>query len=348
MRKLIYILAAVVCVACLDNSKTKTVKDSSEIEEYFQFDLKENLDFLGSVKDVTFLSDSLIAIISNNPTRLFFYNMKGEQIKVVKRASDSKSDFLNPAIVKYFNSDLYLWCADLHKFFVYDSNGELIKSIKGPSYAIGDFVIKDGTAYCYINGGQSHWLSIYDLDNETILRDLGSSSNEQLLLDRHLNSGGMTLFENNVFISPSDQLSVFSVAEGLKLQKVKNIADESFKVDSVFQDPYQMVNTDINQLIDYLHQNSYVNGLFNIGDGLVLKAETGFLMQDEQNILNNNNRFENYYLIDSDFNFVKSYRIPHNFYVEGLIFSNSQDLYRLHVAEGEGNFIYKLYKLEFK
>lgn len=84
----------------------------------------------------------------------------------------------------------------------------------------------------------------------------------------------MTRIKNNLFFVPNDRLSVFEVnLKDLSFEQY-NIDDPDFEVKTVDKDAKKFVPNP-EKIFRYYHSSDFINGLFHLGNSLVLKAQMG-------------------------------------------------------------------------
>ncbi|MHA7129955.1 6-bladed beta-propeller [Algoriphagus namhaensis] len=307
--KLIFILAL---FGLLASCEEKGFNQTDEFEivkvEYKSYiKLNENLTVLGRPSSIAFSADGFI-LTDSQSQQVILYDSKGNQIKVIKEAGSGPLQFQNPSIVKYHKGKFYIWCSQLLKLISYSDQGNPIAEYKVIDRAINDFVLFDNKIIAYSKGGfTDSYIHIYNLNSKELEISTGEVSNEQILLDIFACSGGIEIKNNElIFIAP-DKLEIqkLDLNKYTYLEKTI-ITDNEFKVKKINTSPKDLVNSNFNQVIDYINENSTVTGIHQIDGGLVVVAEVGKYEGNAQTgVTNSSNRFNRYYVLNDKYELIK-------------------------------------------
>ncbi|SFG03646.1 hypothetical protein SAMN04487988_101150 [Algoriphagus hitonicola] len=298
--------------SCENNSLTNTEKSSPK-EPNFQSlaELQDNLSLLGSPSSFDIMEDGRIVLTDLNSPKMIIYDQDGNQEKVIQAEGNGPLQFQNPSIVKYYDGKIYLWCSQQLKLITYTPDGDPIEEFKIFDRAISNFTPFEDKLIAYTKGGfMDSYIQVYDLGLGKLEKSLGEVSNEQVLLDIFSCSGGIDLKNNYLIYIPSDELKInkFDLTTMQSIEET-SLTDEEFQVGEIKTNPVDMVNSDFNQAVKFINENSTVTGISALDKGMVLISEVGYYEGDAQKgITNSSHRFDKYYVLDDNFELTQVYK----------------------------------------
>lgn len=311
--------------------------------------LKENLLLFGNIESFDFIDDEHFVVATSKPSDVIIFDRSGQQVKKIGRIGRGPFEYQNPKIIRVHNDKIFVWDADFLKLIVYDNLGNSIKEYGGFKVGIDDFIVTKNYVCFYFGGGFSGMVGIYDLIKEQYVYRGGEPSEEHLLLSLNRGSGGMTLFNDGLAYISADELSLkFVDFSNFKEKTIASLNDIEFKVENV-NNSAKIINSNRSEAIKYIMKNSYGDGLFKIGNKLVMKAEVGEFKQDKNNVNDNSERFHKYYILNSKLELMQTVKAPHDFGENNNLFTSYNDeLYCLRYNTSHDSFYYELNKLKFE
>ena len=223
----------------------------------------------------------------------------------------------------------------------YDLNGEAIETYGPFASAIGDFAVSGNNLIFYIAGGKPDLVALYDLSEKEITKYLGTPSEEHYLLNLNKGAGGLAITGNKLAYLSADNLD-FNLYDFDTAEAKTVIVDDSDFYNEEITNAIAIINNNRPLAVQYLMRNSYVKGLYAVGQNFAVIAEVG-TMQMEANKLNTDQRFEKIYFFDNNFKYIGEIKSSVNF-DEKFFSSNGSDLYKI-VFELEKE-VYEIEKLK--
>ena len=269
--------------------------------------------------------------------------MNGKQQKIINSNGRGPLEFITPSIVKYYNDEIYVWCSSQLKLIVFDINGKPIREYINFERAIRDFLIYDNYAVLYQSGGiTGNFISIYDLKKELIIHNYGNTSQEHLLLSTRPDAGGMTIIENKLLYTTTDELGVYSIdLETFKEIKLLSFEDQEFKTEKLKTSARNLINNNKSEMMNYLNENSYVSGMYNLNNNIVIKAEVGTYIIDGT-IFDYSQRYNKLHFVNLKKEEIEVYKYDLTFPVNGLFTIHDDKFYFIELIREDENFYYQL------
>lgn len=322
--------------------------DYSEINLEKAFELTENISPIGNPLSYDFSSLGDVFITSANPSEIWRFDAKGNQMNRVGQNGGGPMEFVDPSIVKVIDDKVFVWCRMQLKLLAFDFLGKPIAEYKFAERAVEDFQISGSKAIMYFRGGSKESIiQIYDLKTLELLNEFGAPSNEHLMLSTNDCSGGVQLIDGSLVYSFADKLDLYLYDFESSPKQYSVMNDPDFVVSKMDQDPVEFINADFNNLINYTSKNSLLKGLFQIDDKLVSVAEIGEFSFYDDGKVNNSQRFITFYAFDSNLKLVRASKMNHDFNLRTcLIRSNGKELMVL-TTEKDGNdfkYVFKVLK----
>lgn len=274
-------------------------------------DLQENQVLIGDVSSFAMMDDGGFVVADVNSPKLVIYDKDGSQTKVIPAAGDGPLQFLNPSLVKYYNGKIYLWCNQQLKLITYDRAGNPIEEFKLVDRAVSNFILYENKVVVYTKGGfRGPFIQVYNLTSREMEASLGEVSDEQVLLDIYSCSGGLEVKNNLLGFMASDKLDIhrYDLRRKEDLANI-SIPDDEFNVRKINRDPVDLVNSGFEKVIEYIHENSVVMGIFSLDEGHVVISEVGeYEGNPSTEGSNSSKRYTKYYFLNDSFEVRKVYQ----------------------------------------
>lgn len=231
------------------------------------------------------------------------------------------------------------------KMNIYDKDGKIISSFSKKDNAY-DFIYHKNQFifYNYHNYGKNI-LSICNMNGDLLKEiDVGTESHE--LLNSIAGCTKMLQKDSLIYYIHTDKLSLFELNLDDYSIKSASIDDDDFVVKEITEEQSGARTFSIPK---YLFTNSSVNGLLAYKNCIVIKAELGHSIVEENEIKDNSNRYVAFYILDSNkklkerivFNISEYYK-----YISDVV-SYKEELYAIKLQEaGTEKEKYALYKID--
>lgn len=309
--------------------------------------LNENIDFLGEISSFDMIDESRFVVSTVNPSNIYIYYKEGNQVKNININGKGPFELLNPSIIKYYKNKIYIWGSNQLKLLTFDLNGNSINEHTGFKYAIKDFIIYKNYVLFYESGGPKEYISIYDLNKNKYIKKFGNASNEHLILDVYSCSGGMALWNDKLFYCSSDELSIHNInINSLKESTLIKLKDPQFEINKYQGTVKNLINKDKNKLINYINNNSVIKGIHIYKNNILLIAEIGNYIMNE-NHMDYSNRYKKYYYIHKNNKKTETHISkvrPNN----SCLFTVYKDqIYSIQMKKHNGEFKYYLFNISF-
>ena len=283
--------------ACNDkkSNKQKSNIKNHEIEHSFKTVavLKENLKQIGKIIAFDMIDSERFAITTISGD-VFIYDLEGNQINYFNNKGNGPSEYSEPTFIKYNLDKLYIWDSFSLSIDSYDLNGEAIETYGPFASAIGDFAVSGNNLIFYIAGGKPDLVALYDLSEKEITKYLGTPSEEHYLLNLNKGAGGLAITGNKLAYLSADNLD-FNLYDFDTAEAKTVIVDDSDFYNEEITNAIAIINNNRPLAVQYLMRNSYVKGLYAVGQNFAVIAEVG-TMQMEANKLNTDQRFDSSYV----------------------------------------------------
>jgi WD40 repeat protein len=341
------IILLVIIAACTKEKKPvqNVVPVNMDIQLQTICSLKENINLFKDISSFTIVNDSNFAISSINPSQVFLYDFKGNQLVKVGKNGNGPYEYLTPSLVKSYENRIYIWCSTKLKLFVFDIYGNPMTEYTNFNKAIKNFLITDNYFVIYSAGGfDDGIIQLYDLNKkEFVKKSFGNQSNEHKILNAFQCSGALALNNNKVLFCSNDQ-AIINEIDINNLQLVKYpINDPQFKVEKVKMDHVQFL-ANVNSSIRYIFSSDLITGIYCTDKYYIVSGESGKVIMDGFNFKDTSARRLVFYVIDMNMKLaytIKSKIIKGN--NSCLYTSNKKDLFN--ITYNENDSMYHLNKI---
>lgn len=343
MNRFTLVLNALILIlfSCKDSksSNPKMVEEFEIVDSgiHHYIDLQENQTMVGIISSFSMMDDGGFVISATSSPKMIIYDKDGNQVKVVEATGSGPLEFNSCSLVKYYNGKIYLWSDQQLKLIIFDKEGNPIEEFKMFDRAVSDFMPYDDKMVVYTKGGFSDsFIHIYDLTSRSLILSMGEVGNEQKLLDIYECSGGLIVKNDVLCFLASDKLAIqrFDL-QSMKSQQSLSISDTEFKVNRIKMNAVDLVNSNFTKVIEFIHENSVVTGIFSLDEGYVVISEVGeFELGSDKSVLNKSKRYNKYYYLNKSFDLLKIYKKK--------ISSNESPC----LIESKGNKLYKILQNE--
>lgn len=342
----IFLIIYNVTISCANKSADTAPKETNQIHNEEISILDENLFLMGQIESFDFINNTQFVVTTKAPSKIIVFDRNGQQVKEIGTQGRGPYEYQSPTIVRANNDRIYVWDAGQLKLIVYDLFGNPLQEYNEFAVAVKDFRVRENFVSFYFAGGSSDLLGIYDLNENQFIFKGGAITEEHLLLNFNNNAGGMAFFrEGLAFLSADDLNLQYLDFKEFDQQSLTSLNDRDFTVNNV-DDHSEMTNSDFNMVIEYLMENSYITGLYNLDDKLILKAEVGRFKKID-NVNDASERFKKYYILNEDFELTKIVKVDYNFNEnDNLTSSYNGNLYNIKFKDKD-DFRYTLNKIEF-
>jgi hypothetical protein len=314
--------------------------------------LFENKTLHGEIISVAFIDKDNFAVSTRKPSSVITYDASGQQTLVIANVGSGPYEFREPSIVRADNEHIYVWCSDQLKLIVYTHDGEPLDEFTGFKKAIRDFVpIGNKIAFYTTGGSVDTYIEIFDLDQKSVEYKGGDVTNEQLVLSLQACSGGLSNVGDKLLFMSPDRLEInvidLNVAEALETIKLE---DPDFKVRPVAGEAKEFINNEREKAFLYLFENSQVNGIYALGEKVLVKAEVGKWEVDfDDKFFDDSERFNKFFILDSDLELSSSFVMERNGFENScLYFSNGEFLHALVAKEEDNDYYYELIRYDLE
>lgn len=312
--------------------------------------LSENRTLHGEIISVAHIDKANFVVSTRKPSSVITYDASGQQQLVIANVGSGPYEFQQPDIVRADNNHIYVWCSNQLKLIVYTHDGEPVDEFTGFKKAIQDFLPIGNKIAFYTTGGfVDSFIEVFDLDQKSIEYKGGDVSNEQLVLSLQACAGGLSNVGNKLLFMSPDRLEInvldLNVAEALETIKLE---DPDFRVRPVAGEAKDFINNEREKAFLYLFENSQVNGIYALGEKVLVKAEVGKWEVDFDNkLFDGSDRFHKFYLLDKDLELSSSFVMErNNFENSCLYFSNGEFLHALDPKEEDNDYHYELIRYD--
>ncbi len=133
--------------------------------------LDENIELLGHISDMHFISDSLFLLSTQE--MLCLYNTRGEQLKVIGNKGNAEGEYISPDMIFATNRYIYLWCAMQLKVLRYDIAGNFVDVFCRMDKSIKEFKIAGDSIMFYREAN----------DEKNVIHKFNANTEEDSILD---------------------------------------------------------------------------------------------------------------------------------------------------------------------
>ncbi len=330
-------------ISCSENEKAKEIK-LLPFENICSLD--ENISYLSNINSFSFIDQSHFVVSTSNPSNIFIYNTDGQQIREINSIGRGAFEFIDPAIVKAYKGNIYVWCGTTLKLLIFDMLGNPIKEYSNFKRAISNFCIYKNYICFYMSGGyKDKLIEIYDLTENRFVKGFITPTNEHITLSMMSCSGGMTMSGPNAMFMNASQLVINTINLDSFDQSSKEIKDNVFITHNLDKDAVNLINSDREKAFKYIYNNSLVTGIFSVSDNIILKTEIG-KYSVEKHRMDTSERYDKFYVLDKKLNlkYTLTSKLSNN---RCLYSSNGKNLYTIKLINSGEDFHYVLSKLDY-
>jgi hypothetical protein len=337
-------------IGCHDNNKHTALIEKDWTVDTICY-LQENIDLVSNINSISRFDDDHFLISTKiNPT-VYLYDLSGTQLLKINKQGRAKYEYINPAIVKADTyENIYVWCDMTLKMIIFDKFGRPLDEI---SYmkSIRNFTPNQNYICFYLSGSYDTAIEVYDRSTDEIVFSGGTvQSEEHILLSMNESSGGMAMLGDSLLFSYADSPTVYALnlKDFVETKHAVMIPDSDFKVRPINGDARDFFNQDQRGALNYLSDNSVVNGLYVAQDKIIISATTGSYEIDSDYSINNDNRMTKLWVLDHNFNYLYSINRKYNYATrERWFFSDGNNLFYLEFVNGSSDTLnYMLNRVE--
>ena len=274
--------------------------------------LSEENNLLRDIVNFTILNDTSFVVLDGKGA--YLYHISGTFIKQFGKTGQAGGEMITPMVV-YATSDLvYIWCASLMKFLIFDHEANLKNELKGFKIPVSKFVVNSSNEILYIytsgylNSIKNKVVDVIDIYNiaEETSKKLGERGPEDEVLSSWSNSGGLYVDSDRfIYLNPGNLIINELNLNFDKIVQYK-INDKAFNSTKIISNIYVLMeNTP--KLLDYLYNNSYVKDIYKNDNHFFIISEIG---KDDINVhtgvVVEMNRKVKLYILDSSFNPIRT------------------------------------------
>lgn len=269
--------------------------------------LSEDGVLLKNITDFTILSDTSFVVLDRQG--VYLYHISGTFIKQFGNSGRAAGEMITPTFVHATDNFVYIWCASLMKFLIFDHEANLINELSGFKRAVKKFVVNssDEVLYIYTSGffneSQNKMTDVIDVYriNDKLSVKYGERDPEDEILSTYSNSGGLFVdTEQLVYIHPGNLIIYQLDLNSSKTIKYK-IDDRAFHRGEITSNIRDVMDNR-QKLSDYLRKSSFVRGLYQDNNQIIIISQIGQSDFNEQTrLVNNQNRKVKLYILDSSF-----------------------------------------------
>lgn len=342
------ILLLLLCYSIIFSCKKENYSNNNlRLDYQLVLTFNENIDLIGGIHTLNFIDDDTLVVSTVNPTNIYLYSSKGNQIKKIGKLGNGPGEFMSPNLIKIFDNQIYIWDSDNLKLVIYNKSGDYISQYGNFETAIKDFVIYNNFICFYYAGGHSNIMGIYDLSHQKFIHQGIEASQEHILLNVNNCAGGLIIDKNLLIYFSADELTLNSINLNDFRTLNKNILDKEFKVASI-QSAHDIINNSRNKMIEYLMVNSFIKDVYQTDMEYIIHSEIGSLNYNEDKSFNNSERKNKFLFINK-----KTFKIESHYYEDHKFMSNcnyinfNNKVYKLESREDENSYKYSLYEVIF-
>lgn len=282
--------------------------------------LEEGEHLMSSPLDFDFIDQAHILVTTANGSIIQF-DTTGKKLATIEHIGTGPLEYLMPSIIHTYEKSFYIWDQQLLELIEMDYNGTPIQEYDFFNRAIKDFAIVDDKVYTLTSGGNKNSLiEVFNLNTGQVVQEIGKPNAEDLILNLNEQAGGILRPAGDdrvLFLSPS-KLDINILNQGTL--STFPLTDHEFQVNRLELDPIDFINSQRSEAINYLMQNSIVNGLHYTENNLIIQSEIGQYSLEDETLITRNRYRKFYFLEKSDFSI-------HHIAKLSLEINNLKDIY---------------------
>ena len=275
--------------------------------------ISEENALIGYIANFTILNDTTFVVVTG--TDAYLYHISGTFLKKFGNRGQAKGEMISPTLVYATSDFVYIWCASLLKFLIFDFEANFIKEISGFNRALKKFVVNPSNEilYLYTSGYVIHSenktidiIYIYNITEESS-RKFAERGPEDQILYSYRNSSGFYVetdidIDRLIFLHPGN-LIVHDYNLFTDTIVRYKIDDDEFHTTRIKSGSTDIIE-DMPKLANYIANNSIVRDIYKDNGQFVIISEIGQFDLDEryQPMKDSKKRKLKLYFLDSFFN----------------------------------------------
>lgn len=310
--------------------------------------LKDNVEVIGDIKSIAIAGDNRFVVSTSKPANVMVHDFNGNQITKIGSEGKGPYQYLQPSIVRYFNNQLFIWCAINLRLIVYDIHGNPQYELNNFGRSIDDFTVDQNKIFVKMDGGfRGKVLEKLDVKTGSLISNYGEYSKEDIVMGLLGKSGGLTQFNNQVLFMQPSKLALNFIDKHTDSLKPVDIEDPDFKVDQIHGNPINYINNNRTSALNYIYHNSVVTKLVASQNEIVIFTENGhFKFKDQQ--IDNEERFVKIYILNRDLQLKKIVKKHHSFHDANYLYdSYDGKIYNIHSDIKDDDLKYTLSEVLF-
>jgi len=270
--------------------------------------ISEKSAFLGNITNFTILNDTSFVILDSKGA--YLYHTSGAFKKRFGTSGRASGEMISPSYV-YATSDLvYIWCASLMKFLIFDHEANFKKELTGFKRATSKFVVdsSDQILYIYTSGflneTETKKFDVIDVYNiaENSSKKYGEQSPEDMVMNSWQKAVGLCIDKNRLIYLHPGNLIIYDLDLSSDKTVRYKIDDKAFNTTEITS-PVRSIMENYPKMREYLYNNSVVTNLHKDGNQFIIISEIGEYAFPEQSgqALNTQNRKVKLYILNRSF-----------------------------------------------
>ena len=252
--------------------------------------LSEDSILLKEIVYFTILNDTSFVVLDG--IGVYLYHISGTFIKQFGKRGQAGGEMIYPTFVYATSDFVYIWCASLMKFLIFDHEANFKSELSGFKRAVRKFVVNSSNEILYayttgfLNNSENKVVDVIEVYNiaEKSSKKYGERGPEDEVLFTFRNSSGLyvdTDTDRLIYLHPGN-LIIHDLDFNSGTTSRYKIDDKAFHTSKVTSRPREIIEN-MPKLTDYIHQNSVVKDIYKDHGQFIIIAEIGQYDFDEQN-----------------------------------------------------------------
>jgi hypothetical protein len=259
----VFILLLFYSFDCLAQRNYTGIENKIEIEQTESISLNENKKLLGSISDFAVDKNNNFYISDEQNGTITKYNSSGKQLDVFGSKGRGPFEFVSPSSISIKKDTLSIWDKKLLRFTALTIDGQKLLQFGEFNYAKSYIKKHNNYIISYNSGGApGPLITVYDLRNKEIVKDLGSKNTAHILLMSLDGSGALSTDEESFLYAAANRLIIHKINLGDFSEEQIVVRIPDFRTEKIEKSPNQIINNNRRELISYLAQNSRVVNIF--------------------------------------------------------------------------------------
>jgi hypothetical protein len=269
--------------------------------------LSEDSVLLKDIVNFTILNDTSFVVTDGRG--VYLYHISGTLRKQLGNSGQARGEMISPNLVYATSNFVYIWCTSLMKFLIFDHEANFKNELSGFKRAVKKFTVNssDEILYSYTSGfvsdSENKMIDVIDVYNiaEESSKKYGERGPEDEVLSTFANSSGLYAGTDRLIYLHPGNLIIHDLDLNFDKTVRYKIDDQAFYTTKITSHIRDMMSNR-SRLIDYLHKNSLVKGLYKDNNQFIIVSEIGQYDFDERSrIRNTQERKVKLYIFDSSF-----------------------------------------------